>query len=221
MNHQGICGNRLLLGIVNQQLPEVSLGIEGEFQLPIGDISSRAVESSCLRAAFVLAENKVGIGCPTDSHGAGNHIHGVLVLPFPQVMDQQDSQVIAVGQGFQCFQIPVVVGIGVDIPTCSPNPLEGVDYHQHRVWMPRKELLNLLLQPTAKLLRSCGEIEIARSGIGDVQQAALDAGVVIFQAEVEHVPTPGGKIPDLLPLRHLQTQPKSQPGLANLGRPCQ
>ena len=118
---------------------------------------------------------------------------------------------IAVGQGLQHFQVPVIVGVGVGVPACSPNSLEGVDHHQHGVGMPRKELLDLLLQPAPQLLRCRGKVQISRGGIGNVQQAALDTGVVILQTEVEHIPSPGGEIPDLLPLCHLQAQPKSQP----------
>ena len=52
----------------------------------------------------------------------------------------------------------------------------------------------------------------------EIQQAALDPLEAVLQAEVEDFTRFCGKIPEGLSPCHLETQPQSQPGLADLRR---
>ena len=97
------------------QFPAVGVFIECQGQLPVGDISARAEEGCGVGAAFVLAENKISVCGAADAGGAGNHVHWVLVVHLSQMMDEQQSNSMAVSQLFENFQIPIVAGVRVSI----------------------------------------------------------------------------------------------------------
>ena len=82
--------------------------------------------------------------------------------------------------------------------------------------MLRKKVGELLLQSLADACGDGGEAQCLRRVVGDLKQAALDTGEAVLQAEVEHSTSMGREVPHACSLRHLQTQPQSQPRFAHL-----
>ena len=103
------------------------LAIELQCQLPVGDVPPGAVERGCVLSALTLAEDKVAVGGTAESGGAGDHVHGIIVIHLPQVMHQQNGDAVLVRQRFQNADVPVVAGIGICVIACGADALERVD----------------------------------------------------------------------------------------------
>ena len=125
---------------------------------------------------------------------------------------------VLVRQGFEHADVPVVVGVGIGLAARTPDALEGVDDHQAGGRVLPEELLDLLHQPAAELLRHHGEVQCGRRVLGEVKKAALNALKAVLQAEVEDFTGMGGETPEGLSLRYPEAQPQGQPGLADLRR---
>ena len=83
---------------------------------------------------------------------------GVVVAQLPQVVDQQDGDAVPVRQSFEDTDVLVVAGVGIHLAARAPDTLEGVDDHQAGGRVLPEELLDLLHQPAAELLRHHGEV---------------------------------------------------------------
>jgi hypothetical protein len=132
------------------------------------------------------------------------------------VVEQQDGDAQGIGHTLQRAEVAVIAGVGVVVED-APNLLQGVDDHQPGVWMRRHESFDLPFQPVPDGLGFELEVEVGRRVFGDVEQAALDAGLAVFKAEVEYGFHLCGETPDGFPLRNLEAQPERQPGLPGLG----
>ena len=64
------------------------LTVELQRQFPVEDVPPGAVERGGVLSALTLAEDKVAVGGTAESGGAGDHIHGIIVIHLPQVMHQ-------------------------------------------------------------------------------------------------------------------------------------
>ena len=102
-----------------------------------------------------------------------------------------------------------------------PDALESVNDHQRSIWVCAKKSLDLLLQPAVQFLRHGGKAQVCWGVVCDVQQAVLDAGIAVFQAEVEDAAPESGEIPDRLSFGNTQAEPQSQPGFSHLRRSSQ
>ena len=123
---------------------------------------------------------------------------------------------VLVRQRFQYRDVTVVVGVGIAAVAAGADALQCVDDHQRGVGVLRKKVGELLLQPLADACGDGGEVQCLRRVVGDLKQAALDTGEAVLQAEVEHSASMGREVPHACSLRHLQTQPQSQPRFAHL-----
>ena len=61
--------------------------VELQCQLPIGDVPPGAVERGGVLSALALAEDEVAVSGTAESGGAGNHVHGIIVVHLSQMMD--------------------------------------------------------------------------------------------------------------------------------------
>ena len=131
------------------------------------------------------------------------------------MVDQQNGDVVPVCQSFENTDVPVVAGVGIGLAARTPDALERVDDHQTSGRVLPEELLDLLHQPAAELLRHHGEVQRGRRVLGEVKEAALDALKAVLQTEIEHLTRADGEIPEGLTLGYPKAQPQGQPGLAD------
>ena len=197
------------------------LTVELQCQLPIGDVPPGAVERGGVLSALTLAEDEVAVGSAAESSGAGDHVHGIIVIHLPQVMHQQNGDAVFVRQRFQNADVPVVAGIRVRIIARSADALERVDDDEPGLRMLFQKLLDLFHQPVVELLGHDGEVQRGRCVLREIEEAALDTLKAILQTEVQHLAWPCGERPERLALRGAETQPQRQPRFADLRRACQ
>ena len=138
------------------------LAIEFQCQFPVGDISPGTVERGGVLSALTLAKNKVAVGGAAKPGGAGDHVHGIIVIHLPQVMHQQNGDAVLVRQRFQNADVPVVAGIGICVIACGADALERVDDDEFGLRMLLQELLDLFHQPVMELLGHDGEVQRGR-----------------------------------------------------------
>ena len=138
------------------------LAIELQCQFPVGDVPSGAVERGGVLSALALAEDEVAVGGTAESGGAGDHIHGIVVIHLPQMMYQQNGDAVLVRQCFQNADVTVVTGIGIRVIACCADALERVDDDEPGLRMLLQKLLNLFHQPVVELLRHDGEVQRGR-----------------------------------------------------------
>lgn len=74
---------------------------------------------------LALAEYEVGVCGAAQTRGAGDHVHGIVVIPFSQVVDQQDGNAVTVRQRFENADVPVVASVGSDLITGRADALGG------------------------------------------------------------------------------------------------
>ena len=197
------------------------LAIELQRQFPVGDVPPGAVERGCVLSALTLAEDKVAVGGAAESGGAGDHVHGIIVIHLPQMMHQQNGDAVLVRQRFQNADIPVVAGIRIRVIARGADALERVDDDEPGLRMLLQELLDLFHQPVVELLGHDGEVQRGRRVLREIKEAALDTLEAVLQTEVQHLAWPCGERPERLALRGAETQPQRQPRFADLRRACQ
>lgn len=163
------------------------LANEHQCQFPVGDVPSGAVERGGVLSALTLAEDKVAVGGAAESGGAGDHVHGIIVIHLPQVMHQQNGDAVLVRQRFQNANVPVVAGIGICVIARCADALERVDDDEPGLWMLFQELLDLFHQPVVELLGHDGEVQRGRRVLREIKEAALDTLEAVLQAEVQHL----------------------------------
>ena len=197
------------------------LTVELQCQFPVGDVPPGAVERGCVLSALALAEDEVAVGGTAESGGAGDHVHGIIVIHLPQMMHQQNGDAVLVRQRFQNADVPVVAGIRVRVIARGADALERVDDDEPGLRMLLQELLDLFHQPVVELLGHDGEVQRGRCVLCEIKEAALDTLEAVLQTEVQHLAWPCGERPERLALRGAETQPQRQPRFADLRRACQ
>ena len=197
------------------------LAIELQCQLAVGDVPPGAVERGGVFSAPTLAEDEVAVGGAAESGGAGDHVHGIIVIHLPQMVDQQNGDAVLVRQRFQNADVPVVTGIRIRVIARSADALERVDDDEPGLRMLLQELLDLFHQPVVELLGHDGEVQRGRRVLREIKEAALDALEAVLQTEVQHLAWPCGERPERLALRGAETQPQRQPRFADLRCACQ
>ena len=150
------------------------LTVELQCQLPIGDVPPGAVERGCVLSALTLAEDEVAVGGAAESGGAGDHVHGIIVIHLPQVMHQQNGDAVFVRQCFQNADVPVVAGILVCVIARGADALERVDDDEPGLRMLLQKLLDLFRQSIVELLGHHGEVQRGRRVLCEIEEAALD-----------------------------------------------
>lgn len=108
----------------------MGVAVELQRQLPVGDVSARAVEGGGVLPPLALAEHEVGVRGTAETRGAGDHVHRIVVTQLAQVMDQQHGNAVPVRQCFKYTDVPIVVGVGICIIAHSANALQGVDDYE-------------------------------------------------------------------------------------------
>ena len=197
------------------------LTVELQCQLPIGDVPPGAVERGCVLSALTLAEDEVAVGGAAESGGAGDHVHGIIVIHLPQMMHQQNGDAVLVRQRFQNADVPIVAGIRVCVIAHCADTLERVDDDEPGLRMLFQKLLDLLHQPVVELLGHDGEVQRGRRVLREIEEAVLDALEAVLQTEVQHLAWARGEHPERLALRGAETQPQRQPRFTDLRRACQ
>ena len=172
-----------LFAVIRQQLPDMIFAIEFQCQLPVGDVPSGAVERSGVLSALTLAEDKVAVGGAAESGGAGDHVHGIIVIHFPQVMHQQNGDAVFVRQRFQNADVPIVAGIRVCVIAHCADTLERVDDDEPGLRMLLQELLDLFHQSIVELLGHDGEVQRGRRVLREIEEAALDTLKAVLGVE--------------------------------------
>ena len=115
------------------------LAIELQRQFPVGDVPSGAVKRGGVLSALTLAEDEVAVGSTAESGGAGDHVHGIIVIHLPQMVNQQNGDAVGIRNTLQCGEVTVVAGIRVCVIACGADALERVNDDQHCVGMLREE----------------------------------------------------------------------------------
>ena len=92
------------------------LTVELQYQLSIGDVPSGAVERGGVLSALTLAEDEVAVGGTAESGGAGDHVHGIIVIHLPQVMHQQNGDAVGVRDVLQHGEVTVMSLFGSITP---------------------------------------------------------------------------------------------------------
>ena len=197
------------------------LTVELQCQLPIGDVPPGAVERGGVLSALTLAEDKVAVGSAAESGGAGDHVHGIIVIHLPQMMHQQNGDAVLVRKLLEDADIPVVAGVGICVIACGADALERVDDDEPGLRMLLQELLDLFHQSIVELLGHDGEVQRGRRVLREIKEAALDTLEAVLQTEVQHLAWPCGERPEWLALRGAETQSQRQPRFADLRRACQ
>lgn len=100
-----------LFAVIRQQLPDMILTVELQRQFPVGDVSPGTVERGGVLSALALAEDEVAVGGAAESGGAGDHVHGIIVIHLPQVMHQQNGDAVLVRQRFQNADVTIIAGV--------------------------------------------------------------------------------------------------------------
>ena len=197
------------------------LTVELQRQLSVGDVSPGAVERGGVLSALTLAEDEVAVGGAAESGGAGDHVHGIIVIHLPQVMHQQNGDAVLVRQRFQNTDVPVVVGVWIRVVARGADALERVDDDEPGLRMLLQKLLDLFHQSIVELLGHHGEVQRGRCVLREIEEAALDALKAVLQAEIQHLAWACGERPERFALCGAETQPQRQPRFADLRRACQ
>ena len=197
------------------------LAIELQCQFPVGDVPPGAVERGGVLSALTLAEDEVAVGGAAESGGAGDHVHGIVVIHLPQMMHQQNGDAVLVRQRFQNADVPVVAGIRACVIARCADALERVDDDEPGLRMLLQELLDLFHQPVMELLGHDGEVQRGRRVLREIKEAALDALEAVLQTEVQHFTWARGERPERFALRGTETKPQRQPRFTDLRRACQ
>ena len=92
---------------------------------------------------------------------------------------------VLVCQFFQQRKLPIVVCVGIGFRNDVADFLQRVDDDEDGIRVLREELFDLILQATADAAGQIGEMQGVRRVVGDLKQAALNAGVAVLQAQVE------------------------------------
>ena len=99
------------------------------FQLLFLHVAPGDAESSGVAEAFLLAENHHRVRHAHDAGGPGHIVEDIAAVPvLTGVVHQKDADAVIVGNLFQRRQIPVVLGVGVDLPgDVVPDHLQRID----------------------------------------------------------------------------------------------
>ena len=133
------------------------------------------------------------------------------------MVDQQHSGPAAVGQLFEPRQVGIVPRIGI-VRTSFPHFLQRIDDDQRHPPVFPDEGFDLSGQAIRQSSRMCGQIQVFRWVLRDVQQPVLQPVIAVLQAQIEHRTLLCRMSPDLFSACHLLAQPQRQPALSCLWR---
>ena len=208
-----------LLVAVHHHLPHV-VGVAAQLQLPVLDVPTNAAETRPAASPLFLHQRKAGVHRAADGGGAGDAVEHIVRLFFPQMVDEQDGDAMGVGQPFQRGQVAVVIGVGV-VKARVADHLKRIDNDQYCVQVLRQKLPELFLQPITQDAALRAEVDVGRRVLRYVEQSVLNTQLGVLQAEIQRGALLHRQSPDGFSLRHGNSQPQGQPGLAHLGRPGQ
>ena len=217
-NNELILRLRLRGDTVREQISDMRFAVKLQRQLPVFDIPPGAIERRGAAAALVLAENKIGVRRAADSRGTRDHIHGIVIVHLPQVVDEQDGDAVPVRQLLENAEVTVVAGVGIYVVRNTADALERVDGNERGAGMIREKTLDLLLKTAAELFQHGGEEQIVRCVVRDIQQPVLDAGVTVLQTEVEHITPCDWELPHGFAFGNTEAEPQRQPRFSYLRR---
>ena len=169
------------------------LAVELQRQFPVGDVPPGAVERGGILSALALAEDEVAVGGTAESGGAGDHVHGIIVIHLPQMMHQQNGDAVFVRQRFQNADVPIVAGIRVCVIACGADALERVDDDEPGLRMLLQKLLDLFHQPVMELLGHDGEVQRGRCVLREIKEAALEKEFGKFSIFPDLIMMDGGR----------------------------
>lgn len=113
----------------------------------------------------------------------------------------------------------VIVGVIVFVASDFPNLLQGVHDHQSGFGMMGKKRFELIEQPAAKRHGLRGKVQIGRIlRTEHLVQTFLDAGVVIFKGEIQHLARMHVILPKGNSRRDMITELRHEEGFADLRR---
>lgn len=189
------------------------------FQLLFLHVAPGDAEGCSVAEALLLAENHHGVRHAHDAGGAGHIVEDIAAVPtLPGVVHQEDADAVIVGDLFQRRQIPVILGVGVDLPgDVVPDHLQRVDEDQPGGGVILQHGLDLAFQLRAQLTAGEAEMQVLRRHFGQLLHPLLNAPLPVLQRQVDHVGFPGGDAPYRLALADLQAEPEDHPALADLG----
>ena len=189
------------------------------FQLLSLHVAPSDAEGCSVAEALLLAEDHHGVRHAHDAGGAGHIVEDIAAVPtLPGVVHQEDADAVIVGDLFQRRQIPVILGVGVDLPgDIVPDHLQRVDEDQPSGGVILQHGLDLAFQFRAQLPAGEAEMQVLRRRFGQFLHSLLDAPLPVLQRQIHHVGFPGGNAPYRLALADLEAEPEDHPALADLG----
>ena len=209
----------LAVGRFLQQVPDAVVEFQRQraaFHIAPGDLQPG-------RGAHPLAlQQPDRVGRANDAGGSGDLGKGVLCALFAQVVDQQDTDAVGVGQLFEYAHIPVVGGVGAAGRLDAAHFLQCVNDHQTDAGVVFQRRGDLGLQPLPDAAAAGLEQQVGAAALAvDLQQAALDAVEGVLQTQVENRLGRDLPPPDLPAAGNLQAEPETKPAFARLAGPGQ
>ena len=174
----------MAVGRFLQQVPDAVVEFQRQraaFHITPGDLQPG-------RGAHPLAlQQPDRVGRTHQAGGTGDLRKGVLRALLAQMVDQQNADVMGVGQLLECAHVPVVGGIGAAGRIDAAHFLQCVDDHQPDAGMVIQRRGDLGFQPLPDAATAGLEQQVGAAALAvDLQQAALDAVEGVLQAEVEN-----------------------------------
>ena len=195
----------------------------GEFQrqFPIFDIPPGGRQQGRSLLALLADENDGAVGGPGQTIGAGQPVERVLVRHFAQVVNDQQTDVAAVGQFFQCGGILIVVAVGCVGTGNHPYLLQRVNNDQPDARVLGQHLIQLLLQPLPDHGRMAAKVQTGGRFLGQTQCAGVQPPRPVLQCQIEYLTFPGTEPEKGFSPADRQAELQRQPAFSHFGRAAQ
>ena len=155
-------------------------------------------ERTALCAAVRPFQQQNGIQTAHDAVGAEDLVEGVLaVLRLPDVVDQQNADVMLIRNAFQADHGVVVAGVHIAALRVMriADFLERVDDDKPSTRVTSKLLCDLLLQSAVELVAHHGEAQLRHRFLIQPVHPPLDTRERILQAEIQYLTFLRGSFP--------------------------